>query len=140
VTQDTPRRTRIMRDSWGPTAAALSRFFRFGTPALVALGAVGVVPWWFVLAPVIPIWISFVTSTHDAHLRARIMRQPRRPMSLDEAAAERRFLFANAALDTATAERSAMLLELARARAIGDRQVPGERASPARRWRGPPSS
>jgi hypothetical protein len=67
VTQDTPRRTRIVRDWWGPTAAALSCFFRFGTPALVALCAVGVVPWWFVLAPVIPVWISFVTSTHDAH-------------------------------------------------------------------------
>jgi hypothetical protein len=62
-------------------------------------------------------------------------------MSLDEAAAERRFLFANAALDTATAERSAVLLELARARAIGDAQARGKPASPARarRWRGPPS-
>jgi hypothetical protein len=142
VTQDTRRRTRIVRDWWGPTAVALSRLFRFGTPALAALCAVGVAPWWLVLVPVIPVWISFITSTHDAHRRARIIRRPRRPIILDEAAIERRFLMANAALVTATAKRRAALVELARARALGDAQARDERVSPAHapRWRGPPST
>lgn len=104
----------------GPTATALSRFFRFGTPALVALCAAGVIPWWLALVPVFPVWFSFVASIHAAHVRVRIIREPRRAMGLDEAASERRFLFANAALDTATQERAAALSELAVARSKGD--------------------
>lgn len=100
--------------------AVLSRFFRFGTPVLVVLCAAGQVSWWLVLVPVVPVWCSFVTSTYDAHRRARIIRYPRRPMTLDEAASERRFLLADVATAAAEKERVGALYALAAARDDGD--------------------
>jgi|GEM_PF-6207899 len=121
--------SRVARKWRGVLVTALSRLFRFGTPALVVLCSTGQVPWWLILGPVLPVWCSFVTTTHDAHRRARIIRRPRRALSLGEAASERRVRFADAALNNATAERSAALYELAKARAKGDveAQVPSWR-------------
>lgn len=101
-------------------ATGLAHFFRLGTPVFAALVAIDLIPWWLVLAPVAPAWVSFVASRHEASMKARIIRVPRRPMSLDEAASERRYLFAHAALDTATQARAEALLALAVARKLGD--------------------
>ena len=69
-------------------------------------------------------------------------------MSLDEAAAERRYLFAREAVDTAQLEQEQAFAELAVARAEGDAANPspatlGRRASQfvrrVLRWGGPPS-
>lgn len=101
----------------------LSRFFRYGTPALVILCALGEVPWWLVVMPVIPMWWSAVMSTHEAHQRARFIRRPSRSTSLQEAAAERRFANADAVLIRANTDRAEALAELAQARAAGQREV-----------------
>lgn len=101
----------------------LSRLFRFGTPVLVILCATRLVAWWIVLLPVFPVWWSFVTSAQAAHRRARIIRRPRRRVSLDEAASEVRFGSATAALDAAVLDRAAALSALAEARARGAREA-----------------
>ena len=113
-------RRRVSRNWRGVMVTALSRLFRYGTPALVAPAAIGQVSWWFVLVPVVPVWCSFITSMREAQRRARIIRRPNRPMRLDEAAAERRFLVADAEATTAAKARIAALCELAVARADGD--------------------
>lgn len=87
------------------------------------LCAFGEVPWWLIVVPVIPLWWSMVTTTHEAHQRARIIRRPSRSVSLDEAAAERRFHFADAALTQADIERAEALAELAQARAVRQQGV-----------------
>lgn len=123
----------------------LSRLFRFGAPLAVALCAVGLMPWWLIPIPVIPVWFSFVTSVHDANERARMIRRPRGRMSLDEAAAERGFLFADAKATEATAERVEAFQELARARAVGEREASSARQQKRVRtriggWGGPPAA
>lgn len=95
----------------------LSRFFRLGTPVLVILCTFGDVPWWLILTPVMPVWWSMVTTTHDAHRRAMIIRRPSRSMGLEEASAERKFHRIDSALVQAEINRAEALAELAHARA-----------------------
>ncbi len=131
------------RPGW--TFAVLSRCFRFGLPLLVVLSALGIVPWWLVLIPVSPVWFSFVTSLHDANERARMIRRPRRRMSLDESVAERKFLFADTRATEAAAERIGALQELTRARTVGEKEAASLRkrsracGARARGWDGPPA-
>jgi hypothetical protein len=101
----------------------LMRFFRFGTPVLVMLSACGDVPWWLIILPVIPLWWSTVTTTHEAHQRRRIICRPNRGMSLDEAAAEQKFHLVYAAVVQADIARAEALAELAQARAVGQQEV-----------------
>lgn len=107
---------------------ALSRFFRFGTPLLVLLTALGVTPWWLVLLPVIPVWCSFWVGTQQARENRRTIRRPNhRDVGIEEATAERRFLYADATLQEAESRRADALQALAAARATGHL----EHASPA---------
>lgn len=114
---------RVAPLSPGWKSAGLSRLFRFGTPPVAVLCAVGLAPWWVILIPVFPIWFSSVTTVHEANERARIIRRPTRCMSLDEAATERKFLFADAKATEAIAERIEALRELAEARTFGEHQA-----------------
>ncbi len=98
-------------------ARPLSRFFRYGTPIFVLLCLLRLIPWWLIVLPVLPLWWSMVTTTHEAHQRARIIRRPNRSMTLEEAALERRFLIANAAMLRACDERDKALTNLAESRA-----------------------
>jgi hypothetical protein len=120
-------RASVAREWRGIVAVGLSRLFRYGTAALVVLAAFSVVSWWLALIPVVPVWCSFVMGTHEAYGRARIIQRPKRPMSLDEAASERRFLLARASWEAATADRKAALGELARARTQGEAQAQARR-------------
>lgn len=99
---------------------ALSRFFRFGVPVLVLLTVLGVSPWWLVVLPVIPVWCSFWFAIQRARGNRRIIQRPNcRGMGLEEAAAERRFLYAAARLQEAASQRSDALQALAAVRAAG---------------------
>ncbi len=131
----------------GAISVVLSRLFRFGTPLLVALCAVGLVPWWLIVVPVAPVWFSFVTSVHGAYERARLVRRPRRSMTLAESGAERKFRFADAKAKEADAERIDAFRELIRARITGEQEAASvrKRARRARGtraggWRGPPAA
>jgi hypothetical protein len=111
----------------------LARAFRIGTPALVALYLVGLVPWWSVLLPVFPMWWSAMTTAHEAHARARVIHRPERQRSLAENAAEQQYLFAVANLGAAAAVQTQALRELTAARAIAkaqQREQPRKAARP----------
>ena len=114
-------------------AVALSRFFRFGTPALALLSALAITPWWLVLLPVIPVWCSFCAGVQEAVENRRIIQRPgHRRMSVEERAAEQRFLYANAIYLDGSSRRNGALKALAAARAKGM----AEAASLARPRRG----
>jgi hypothetical protein len=87
--------------------------------------------------PVLPVWSSFMTTTHRGHERGRIVRRPNRKMSLDEAAVERRYLYADASLQQAVADRTEALHALAAARVVGTGGSAPRRRLLARRERQP---
>lgn len=104
----------------------LSGWFRYGTPVLLVLCFAGLAPWWAVLIPVVPVWWSFMATTHRAHVQARVIRRPARDVSLAEAAAERRYLSADAILLQAGEDRAEAIRELASARAEATRARQGQ--------------
>ena len=98
----------------------VTRFFLIGTPVLALATSWRVTPWWSVLVPVIPVWYSMLLGIEKVRAEANVIRRPKRGMALDEAAAERRFLYTNAAFRQAGAERSEALGALAAARGNGE--------------------